>query len=502
MTTLRTLPELPGEMRHFAECLSGVAALVDWDGSWFREFWRRDTEGMRACLEGREVPPWDVIESLLQDLATVKGVENARHEAARLRPLHHASVRAYDRAEGVKATLIERLRLLREEQQRSNRRLQDLQKISASVTGMDGLHAGESDLAWARDYYVRICSRIAELRSRVAALEQVETESVRLSPWDPWESASPRTGRASPPTAQSAGLSAETVPLASSHSDPQPSTTPVQGRKRRERGSARFAGQGIKDEGRPAEAGANLVTGAVATPRGARFSGAPTTVSPVTLAAPALPGAGGALRGARFVGAADTPAARVAPAVDEADRAAVTRTVEILRRLRAQDHGGQAHAVLAETVRQPAARFPLLAEQLERAGMAADWATLLWEAAALPLDLVLAAADALSAAGRSADGEQLLRLGMGRSAVDVGTAVVDLTSRAQHREARAVLDIYLRTRATSESARVALADPVRLVPLLLEAALGIAAGLHEDLVLALRVAGLRDDVSAALSHAR
>jgi hypothetical protein len=498
VATLQRLPELPGEMRDFAERLSGVAALVDWDGSWFREFWQRDTEGMRACLEGREVPPWDVIESLLQDLATVEGATRARYEATRLRLLYRASVRAYDRTEGVNATLTERLRLLREEQQRSTRRLQDLQKTTARATSAGDLHAVESDLAWAHDYYARICSRIAELRSRVAALEQIEAGSVRLSPWDPGQSASPESGRTAPPAPQSAG-----PPLASSPSDSQPPTTPVRKRKRRQRGGARFAGLDIKDEGGSIEAGADLVTWAVAAPRGARFSGAPTTVSLVTLAAPALPGGGGgAPRGARFAGAAETPTAQVAPAVDDTDRAAVTRTVEMLRRLRAQDHGGQAHAVLAEAAHEPAARFPLLAEQLERAGMVADWATLLWEAAALPPDLVLAAADALSATGRSADGEQLLRLGMGRPAADVGTAVADLIAKARHREARAVLDTYLRTRATSESARVALADPVRLVPLLLEVALGISAGFHEDLVLSLRVAGVRAEVSAALSQAR
>ena len=501
MATLRRLPELPEEMRHFAEYLSGVAALVDWDGSWFREFWQRDSEGMRACLEGREVPPWDVVESLLQDLAKVEGAPRARYEATRLRLLYRASVRAYDRTEGVNATLTERLRLLREEQQRSTRHVQDLQKITARAAGTDDLRAVESDLAWAHDYYARICSRIAELRSRVAALEQVEAESVQLSPWDPAaQSASPRTGRTEPPAApaaQSAG-----APLASSPSDTQPVTTPARKRKRRQRGSARFAGLDIKDEGGVTEAGADLVTRAMAAPRGARFSGAPTTVSLVTFAAPALPGGSGAPRGARFAGAADTPIAPVAPAVDDADRAAVTRTVEMLRRLRAQDHGGQAHAVLAEAAHQPAARFPLLAEQLERAGLAADWATLLWEAAALPPDLVLAAADALSATGRSADGDQLLRLGMGRPAVDIGTAVAELIAKARHREARAVLDIYLRTRATSESARVALADPVRLVPLLLEVALGISAGFHEDLVLSLRVAGVRAEVSAALSQSR
>ncbi|WP_344443130.1 hypothetical protein [Kitasatospora nipponensis] len=465
-----------------AERLSGVAALVDWDGSWFREFWQRDTEGMRACLEGREVPPWDVIESLLQDLATAKGAEGARHEARRLRPLYRAAVGAYDLGDGVRATLTERLHLLREEQHRSTRRLRDLHRqIGARVTGTDDPRAVESDLAWARDYHARICGRIAELRSRVAALEQVETHSLRPSPAGPRPSASP-----------------------------QPATAPAQRRGGRRRGGARFAGLDIHDEagsthppGADQDPFTGTGTGTVAAPRGARFSGASTTASVVTLAAPAPPGADGAPRGARFAGvavtpgAAEMPVARVAPAVDDADRAAVAHTVELLRRLRTQGLGGQAHAVLAEVARQPAARFPLLAEQLERAGLAADWATLLWEVAALPLELVLGAADALSATGRSADGDQLRRQGMGRSAREIGTAVTALIAQDRHPAARAILDIHLRTRAPGDSAAVALADRTRLVPLLLQVALTISPTLHEALVRSLRVAGAGAEVSAA-----
>ncbi|WP_157538102.1 hypothetical protein [Kitasatospora azatica] len=463
-----------------AERLCGVAALVDWEGSWFREFWQRDTDGMRDCLEGREVPPWDVIESLLQDLATAKGVEGARYEATRLRSLYRAAVGAYDRGDGVRATLAERLRLLREEQHRSTRRLRDLhQEISACVTGMDDLRAIESDLAWARDYHARICSRIDELRSRVAALEQAALEQVEAPSFLP----SPEGPRPS---------------------DPQPATAPAQKHRRRQRGGARFAGLDINDEADSTDlAGADPLTQTVAAPRGARFSGAATTASVVTLAAPAPPGADGVPRGARFfAGAEDTPVVRVAPSVDDADRAAVTHTVELLRQLRAQNLGGQAHAVLAETAHQPAARFPLLAEQLERAGLAADWATLLWEVAALPLDLVFAAADALSATGRSADGDQLRRQCMNRSALDIGTAVADLIGQDRHTEARAVLDIHLRTRTTSDSAAVALADPVRLVPLLLKVALSIAPELHESLVRSLRVAGAGAEGSAARLPAR
>ncbi|MFE2628971.1 hypothetical protein ACFXDP_13685, partial [Streptomyces sp. NPDC059374] len=55
---------------------------------------------------------------------------------------------------------------------------------------------------------------------------------------------------------------------------------------------------------------------------------------------------------------------------------------------------GEAHALLVEIAYWPAARFPLLAAELRHAGLAADWATLLWEAASLPAARLVAAADA------------------------------------------------------------------------------------------------------------
>ncbi|TXS59280.1 hypothetical protein EAO69_41885, partial [Streptomyces sp. me109] len=60
--------QLPAEIREFASFLDGLMRRLDQDGGWCGVFWQRDPDGMRACLEGREVPPWDVVEALLQDL--------------------------------------------------------------------------------------------------------------------------------------------------------------------------------------------------------------------------------------------------------------------------------------------------------------------------------------------------------------------------------------------------------------------------------------------------
>ncbi|MFG3008866.1 hypothetical protein ACGFZB_00115 [Streptomyces cinerochromogenes] len=176
-------------------------------------------------------------------------------------------------------------------------------------------------------------------------------------------------------------------------------------------------------------------------------------------------------------------------AVDEGGGEVVARTVARLARLRAEGRSGEAHVLLVEAVRWPVGRLPLLADALHRAGLGADWATLLWEAAALPAEQLVAAADALAAAGRDDDGRQLLRQGVARPAEQIGAAVLRLDGEGRGREVRALLDAYVRVRTPEEAARCAAADPRRLVPLLLRAALGVSDERHWDLVHALRVAG-------------
>ncbi|WP_063760136.1 hypothetical protein [Streptomyces sp. NRRL S-1022] len=196
-------------------------------------------------------------------------------------------------------------------------------------------------------------------------------------------------------------------------------------------------------------------------------------------------------RGARFAGVeeAAVPERPAAAAVDEEAGAAVAGVVGRLARLRAEGRSGEAHVLLAEAARWPVGRLPLLADALHRAGLGADWATLLWEAAALPAGQLVAAADALTAAGRGDDGRQLLRQGVARPAEQIGAAVLQLDGEGREREVRALLDACVRVRTPGEAARCAAADPGRLVPLLLRAALGVSDERHWDLVHALRVAG-------------
>ncbi|WP_458246383.1 hypothetical protein [Streptomyces sp. MAI_2237] len=197
-------------------------------------------------------------------------------------------------------------------------------------------------------------------------------------------------------------------------------------------------------------------------------------------------------RGARFAGAAEAPERQPEPETEPLDTAGpreVAEAVGRLVRLRAEGRSGDAHALLVEVAHWPATRFPLLAAELQDAGLGFDWATLLWEAASLPADRLVAAADALVAAGRAADAEQILRQGVVRPATEIGQAVLGLSAEGRRREVGALLDAYVRVRTPEEAARSAEADPGVLVPLLLEAAHGVSEERHWDLVHALRVAG-------------
>jgi hypothetical protein len=220
---------------------------------------------------------------------------------------------------------------------------------------------------------------------------------------------------------------------------------------------------------------------------------APTVVPPDAAPGVSAPSAatGRSPRGARFAGAAEAveqSRPRREP-LDAEARREVVGTVQTLARLRADGHSGEAHALLVEVAHSPAARFPLLAAEMQRAGLGADWATLLWEAASLPADRLVAAADALVAAGRGADGEQILRQGVVRPAAEIGEAVLGLAAEGRSREVRVLLDAYVRVRTPEEAARSVEPGPQTLVPLLLEAARRVSEERHWDLVHALRVAG-------------
>ncbi|MDT3400815.1 hypothetical protein RKE29_30170, partial [Streptomyces sp. B1866] len=257
-------------------------------------------------------------------------------------------------------------------------------------------------------------------------------------------------------------------------------------------------------------------------PRGARFAGVESAEDGTGAAAQAvLPalgvvGGGGSResagtsdtpRGARFAGAYDGDEGLLGRRRREEDargaeeratrdavlaeaRRAAAGAVARLARLRAERRGGEAHVLLVEAAGWPAERLPLLADELERAGLGADVATLLWEAACLPPEALAAAADALAAAGRPADCARLLRQSVSRPVTDVAHAALALREAGRAVEAAFLLQAFVRARTPDEAALAAAAAPAQLVPLLLDAATSVSSSSHHDLALALRAAGV------------
>ncbi|MCX4884917.1 hypothetical protein [Streptomyces sp. NBC_00847] len=530
--------QLPGRVREFANYLNGLLARLDQGGGWCAVFWQRDPDGMRACLEGREVPPWDVVEAVLQDLAAVAGPVAANQEKEQARGMHAAALAAYDARPGGRDDLGDRLDVMLREQRYAAERQAELGRQLAFAATRQEAETCRLDLAWACDDHDRATARCAELRSRMAELDRRETGAraaavrrgragdgavfrtesadagfprrqgqfgasatgAQQGAYDPTAAGAQQPGDsygydadgfsgapgAAPSRADfdavgpSAPAREHAAPAwtASERQAPTPeiapweppvSEPPAPKQRKRRRGSARFAGMAE-------EAAAPVVV--------------PTTAVP-PVPAPAAAG-GRTPRGARFAGGADEvqrPQEPKREPLDEAGVREVAGAVEGLVRLRAEGRSGEAHALLVEAAHWPAGRFPSLAEQLQRAGLAADWASLLWEAASLPAPRLVAAADALVAAGRGSDGEQILRQGVARPATEIGQAVLALAAQGRSREVRALLDAYVRVRTPEEAARSAEPDPQTLVPLLLGAAQGVSDERHWDLVHALRVAG-------------
>ncbi|MFI9728952.1 hypothetical protein [Streptomyces sp. NPDC052092] len=648
--------QLPDAVRKFTDHLRGLLARLDRYAGWCLVFWQRDPDGMRACLEGREPPPWDVVESLLQDLAAAHGHAVAEAEAPRARLLHAEATTAFDGRPGARQALSDRLDVMLREQRYAADRRAELTRRLASAAGREEADALGNDLAWAEDDHRRAAARCAELTARMAALDRrTRTNTAATdryasgptgtaarsdaaphagpgspggpahpagaaspggpghpagaaSPGGPAHPAGPGSpgGPAHPAGAASPGGPAPLGPATPGRSGPAPQQHGNWDWDRTRQGRPTPAGSGPRQHANPAPGpgrpptpapgpqqhvgpdadaaqpgyrpipapGPQRHTGPAsdatghgdrsapgpaprgrrpepsveaehsrpapprsrqeqhpapdpvppelraaqqhvppappadgnppAPPRkrrrgGARFAGVEdggeAPVGAPAAAVPELPVAASVSRGARFAGAAANEAEQSGPPAGERagveDLRQAGHLVRTLVRLRREGRAGEAHAVLNDAAYWPAVRFPLLADEMERAGLGADWATLLWEAAAsLSAERLVAAADALTAAGRAEDGEQILRQGVVRPADEIGQAALALAEGTRHRELRALLDACVRMRTPQDAARTAAPDPRRLVPLLLTAARGVSEERHWDVLHALRVAGL------------
>ncbi|WP_148236157.1 hypothetical protein [Streptomyces xiamenensis] len=413
------LAAFTGELRR-------ITAALDPAAGWYAAFSRRCPEELAGWLAGRELPPWDVVADLLQDLAVRSGTDTAERTGGRLRARYESAVRALDALPGGRAAL-ERALAAADTARRAaagrSAQLSDALHLARRV----GQSGEEERLAaqrlWARDDEHRARAREAELLSRLAALP------------------APRPATAAPGTS---------------------GTPVVRARKRPPRG-ARFAGIEAEDE--------------VVVPSP---PAAGDTVEP-----PAAPPGG-----SRFAGALHESRQERRQRLTEEDRQAALAMAARLAELRAAGASGPAHIVLSEAVGGPAARLPVMLEALAHMGLASDVATLLWEAASLPPGPLAAVAEALAGAGRERDCAALLRQAAARPAAEAGVIAAELWRAGRSEEAVTLLTALVGARSAEEAAGAALSSPEVVVPLLVTAAQALSPRHHYAITSELRRANL------------
>ncbi|MFG2995279.1 hypothetical protein [Streptomyces sp. NPDC048340] len=513
--------------------MQGLTQRLDPGTGWYGEFLRRDPEGMRACLDGAAMPPWDVLESLLGDLAAARGAEFAEREARHAARLRAAAVAVWDRLPGGVEELRTLLAAAAAQRAASETALRVLSVQLAEAVDRAQADAVARELAWTRDDALRAAARHQDLSARLATVlapppgteplpavprqrPAATTPAPPLPAAAPPAPAGPRWGAAPAGTDASAPAGGAwdpaAAPVAPAAEGPWEAAPAGAGAGAAPGGPARpEAGPGAAEPGTGAapvgRAEGRWLRGA-RRGGGARYAGAAAPEPPADPVPPGHSEHGTAPRGARFgrpraepvppghpEHAAAPRGAGHAPAEPEPDPDpagpapdAVGDLVARLVALRAQGRSGEAHALLCVAAAWPAGRLPDLAAELTRAGLAADWATLLWEVASLPPEHLAAAAAVLGEAGRAADCDALLRQGAARPPAEIAEAALALGAAGRTREADALLGAFVRLRTAEESARLARRDPQWFGPRLLRAAEALPGTHHRDLVHALRVA--------------
>ncbi|WP_324616146.1 hypothetical protein [Streptomyces sp. IMTB 1903] len=487
---------------------------LDAGAGWYGEFLRRDPEGMRACLDGAAIPPWDVMESLLRDLAGAAGAELAARETVYAARLRAAAVTVWDRLPGGEEELRTLLAAAAAQRAGSEAALRSLTARLGGSADRAETDALTRELSWTQDDMARAAARHEDLAARLAALETTPSPTARHQgsphPPRPATRTEPRPAPAAGPDAGAPGAGVWRASVPGGGAPAEPAAVPHPAAPAAAGGGDEAAAESaaLPPVGR---AEGRWLRGARRA-GGARYAGAAAAQAPVFTPPPGHPDAEAAggpgspqgrsvPRGARFGRPEPEPqpepeprperatAAETAPAPAQPAGRPRAVAAELLT-LRAQGRTGEAHALLCQAAAWPAGQLPELAAELARAGLAADWTTLLWEAASLPPEQLAAAAAALGDAGREADRDALLRQGVARPSAEVADAALALGAAGRNREADALLGAFVRVRTAEEAAALARHDPRWLAPRLLHAAGLLPGARHRDLLHALRVAGI------------
>ncbi|WP_175439211.1 UL36 very large tegument protein [Streptomyces vilmorinianum] len=367
-----TVYQLPVEVGAFARYLRELATRLRPGEGWYGVFASRDPEGLRACFDGTEILPWDVVESLLQDL----GEPAVGPQAARARALYDAAAAAHDRRPGGAEALRERLAAMERERRYAETRSQELgAQLRAAPASPDAARLN-GELAWTQDDHARATARIAELTSRLAALGADD---------DP-----------------------APVPVPAHAPPPPPAPAPP---KRRPRG-ARYAWLDEAEEVQEAVPVPDLPV-AGAAPRGARFGGseapaapAPRTV-PREVAAEAARAAGNAvyaLQRLRAQGRSGEAHALLCEAVAGPPAWLPALAAELHR----VGLGADWATLLWEAASLPPGRLAAVAGALADAGRSADCDQLLRQGVARPVEELAGACAALHAEDHHREAHALL----------------------------------------------------------------------------------------------
>ncbi|WP_406863898.1 UL36 very large tegument protein [Streptomyces sp. HUAS MG47] len=362
-----TVQQQTAEIGAFVRFLRDVEARSVPDAGWYGVFAARDPEGLRACLDGVEILPWDVVESLLRDLG------ESPEAAAHARALHAAAAAAYDRRPGGAESLRARRALMDGERRGAEARARELaaRLRTAPPAEAAGLSA---ELSWAHDDLLRAAARVVELTSRLEAVPAPVPEA--------------------PPVPEAA---------------PRPAPEPA---RRKPRG-ARYAW--LEEDAPATPAAPVLPTVQAAPPRGARFGGAPETPTPAP-ARPAVPpadhaGAGRAagnavyaLQRLRAQGRSGEAYALLCEALAGPPGWLPALAYELGRAGLAADWA----TLLWEAASLPPQPYAAVVGALADAGRAEDCEQLLRQGVARPVDELAEAVTALEAGGRAEETRTLL----------------------------------------------------------------------------------------------
>ncbi|MEJ8641637.1 hypothetical protein WKI68_09495 [Streptomyces sp. MS1.HAVA.3] len=124
------------------------------------------------------MPPWDVVESLLRDLAGARGAEFAARETVYAARLRAAAVAAWDRLPGGEDELRTLLTAAAAQRAESEEALRSLTARLGGAVGAAETDALTRELSWTQDDVARAAARHEDLAARLQAL--------RAAPTEPW----------------------------------------------------------------------------------------------------------------------------------------------------------------------------------------------------------------------------------------------------------------------------------------------------------------------------